>query len=161
MDLKNKSSRELFRLTLIFSAISSAVILAVPIMANAGKARKIILPLIFWVGFIMEQIMFRRFAKSVGGEKQRKNSPGVIAFFKTGEGKKADIVLIVSLVLFILFAVIQKDESIIQYILIFAAVMSFRLHAIFNGRYYRLWRSAKKSGRKNLKRKEEEEKTGE
>lgn len=162
MWIKNKSSRELFRMTLIFSAASSIVVLAVPLLENAGKVRTVVLPLIFWAGLILEQVMFHCFAKSLNNEKGNRELPGAVAFFKTNAGRKADIVLIVSLVLFILLAAIQKDESIIQYILIFAAVLSFRLHAIFNGRNYRLWKSGQSSGgNSELKRKDEEERTGE
>lgn len=159
MGIKNKSSGELLRLTLICSLVSSLAVLLIPILGGAEKLRAVIVPIIFWAGLIAEQIMFRFFAKSIYNEKGKRELPGAVSFFKTEEGRKTDIVLIISLVLLILFTVIQKRESIIQYILIFIVILSFRLHSVFNGKYCRLW---KKKGKKaKVERKDEEENASE
>ena len=135
-------SREMkLRITLLFSLVSSLSIVMIPLMKNAQSVRAVGVPLIFWAGLISEQIMFLSFGKSVKKDGVKKGRIGAISFFKCKEGKIADIVFLVSAALLIIITAVQKSESLIQYILIFAAVLSFRCHAVFNGRVYEMYKS--------------------
>ena len=115
------------RLTLVSSLVSSVSILLIPLMKNALNVRAAVVPLIFWAGLAAEQIMFVSFKKSVSlvnSDKEKKGRVGAISFFKSKEGRAADIVFIVSLAALTVVTAVQRRESVIQYILIFAAVLS-------------------------------------
>lgn len=104
---------------------------------------KIIFPLSFWVGLGFEQFFIRKadlLRKEIEtSEDYRKirGKPGVLSISKTRSGAIADLLLLASLLFLILFLLTGFGEKVIQYILVFLLVLSFRLHCILNGKNFR------------------------
>ncbi len=136
---KFSSQKILLIITVIVSVISSAVIAFVPLITNnenIGELLKKVIPLIFWIGVILEQFLLL-LLRIINRKNIIKGMPGIISFFKNVYGKMADIVVIISLIVSFLLVTLNIGQAYIQYVLISMVILFFRLHAIFNGRVFR------------------------
>lgn len=104
---------------------------------------KIIFPLSFWVGlgfeefFIWKADSLRKEIEYYEDYRKIRGKPGVLSISKTKSGAIADLLLLASLLFFVLFIFTGFGEKVIQNILIFLLVLSFRLHCILNGKNFR------------------------
>lgn len=133
----------LVRYSLISSGVSSlAVLLCIFGAKGEQKILAIILPIIFWVGLILEQYfiwdanrLLRKIEKTNKVEKIH-CLPGIVSIAKSQLGMIADCVFIGALIGFIVLHIGKWGEQHIQYILLFFIVLSFRVHCIANGKNY-------------------------
>lgn len=138
------------------SALSSLAILLciiISVAPNAKQSVQYMIPGVFWIGMLGEQsciwianVMRRREGENIQG------LPGILCIRKTKPGDYVDIVFIVSLVLFAICWIVGIGEIVIQYILIFIMVLSFRLHCIMNGKNFRYELSKKKEQKDHAKK---------
>lgn len=144
-----------FKLSVACSFISSLSIVFLAFYAGETKMTvpKLLVALVFWIGLIAEQILFWKansMRKKMLGEKS-KGKIGLLSICKNKFANAADIVLLVSLILLILFAAFGILENIVQYILCFIIILSFRLHCILNGQNFSYINNKKEEGKKNVK----------
>lgn len=148
----------LINTAIVCSFVSSFALLSIIFIGTndvLDKIIKIIFPIIFWSGLIAEQIFIRKSnavrkeIENIGGTRKFQGKPGIINVWKTQYGAIADIVFIVSLLLLVVFMIIDIGEEFIQCILIFILVLSFRLHCIFNGQNFRYKKYLEKRKEKN------------
>lgn len=142
-ELKRKHSF-LFGTSIICSVLSSLSLLAAILVNNEGKNKEILIAfgLIFWIGLILEQVLFWRanhiMRIAITRDKRRiRGKPGIISLSTYMEGLVVDAVFIISLIAFIVCIVFGLGESLMQYIFICLMVLSFRLHCFLNGRNYK------------------------
>lgn len=126
------------------SAISSAAILA-SMASGSGLATRLLqiaFGILFWLGLLGEQRLlwkvnaFRKRDARVAKNKKHNEKPGIFAVWNNTYGAVADVVFAISLLLFVVLVAIGAGEKILQYILIFLLVLSFRLHCILNGKNF-------------------------
>ena len=130
-----KSFNKLISLCLFFSAFSSFAILICVIAADSQTADmifKIIVPVIFWVGFAFEQFCIWK-ANSLRNQIEKRTKYlaasrriGLLSFAKTTPGKISDIIFVVSLVVYIVCLVCKFGASTYQFVIIAIIVLSFR-----------------------------------
>ena len=133
-------------LAIIASSVSSlSILICIFIGENetVNTVLKIIFPLIFWIGLILEQVFISQANKmrfeleKEDKRKQPRMNIGVISFFQTKEGAKADIAFAVSLLILIISMIFNIGTNVLQYIFIFLSVLTFRMHCILNGKNFR------------------------
>ena len=138
MSLAKRFKRNV-RLAMISSLVSSLAVLFTIGEGNesARKILTIIASLLFWVGLVAEQLFIwianrqrKTLECSVQGRKMQ-GLPGICSFFKTRLGMIADVVLLLSVILFIVL-----ENEVLQYIFLFFIVFAFRLHCTANGKNY-------------------------
>lgn len=112
----------------------------------------IIIALLFWGGLLAELILvgvtsFDRKCVKLN-KNQKKMKIGLISFIKTPVGRIADILLLISAVIFMiqLYLDVNGAKSVIPVLSVM--YLSFNMHCLYNGRNYRLLRV-------NLKRNKE------
>jgi len=142
-ELKRKHS-VLFGTSIICSVLSSLSLLAAILVNSEGKNKEILIAfgLIFWVGLILEQVLFWRanhiMRIAITRDKRRiRGKPGIISLSTYMEGLVVDAVFIIALIAFIVCIAFGLGESLMQYIFICLMVLSFRLHCFLNGRKYK------------------------
>lgn len=142
-ELKRKHSI-LFGTSIICSVLSSLSLLAAILVNSEGKNKEILIAfgLIFWVGLILEQVLFWRanhiMRIAITRDKRRiRGKPGIISLSTYMEGLVVDAVFIIALIAFIVCIAFGLGESLMQYIFICLMVLSFRLHCFLNGRNYK------------------------
>lgn len=134
----------LLTLSIIFSFVSSASIL----LCIFAERRDLplflfLIPMIFWLGLIGEQILFWSansvLKKIIGTGKIRRlrARPGIIAPLQTRWGIIADFIFVISLIVFAIMAIVSPSSDAIQFIFLFLIVFSFRIHCIANGKNYK------------------------
>lgn len=133
--------------SVLCSFLSSVPIVLIPVAKGNedNKVFAVMIPIIFWLGLAGEQFFiwranfYRKKLQQANGRypKRIRGRPGVISFFMTPEGMAADLLFLVSLIVFVVIALLHKGESVLQFILIFCLILSFRLHCTFNGINYR------------------------
>ena len=98
---------------------------------------------LFWLFLLLDQLHMwlanaaRKKLEQTENVRKPDGLPGVISFFKTPFGFVMDILLIGCTVAFAVFAIGGFGQDIVQYILLFLIVFSFRWHSIANGKNYR------------------------
>ena len=146
--------------TLIFLLISSlTLICAVFVNTENAAVRAIcyICGLLFWIFLLVGYILFYRFSRfrkrHQTNDRSAKNKPGIIVFFSNPTAKKADIVMIVSLIVSVALELIKQaikagDPAFGNLFFEFFSVLSFavfiftvQMHAILNGVNYRYYLS--------------------
>lgn len=141
MSLAKRFKRNV-RLAMISSFVSSLAVLFTIGEGNesARKILTIIASLIFWLGLVAEQLFIWRanrqrktLESSIQGRKMQ-GLPGICSFFKTRLGMIADVVLLLSVILFIVLS--GTENEVLQYIFLFFIVFAFRLHCTANGKNY-------------------------
>lgn len=133
-------------LAIVASSVSSLSILVCIFVGEnevLNTVLKIVFPLIFWIGLILEQVFISQANKmrleleKKDKRKQPRLKPGVISIFQTEEGAKADITFAVSFLILIILMIFDIGTNVLQYIFIFLSVLTFRMHCILNGKNFR------------------------
>lgn len=135
----NKKHKILTIAALVSGFISSIAVLLVgltTINKEFSDRATIIVPIIFWVGLILEQI-FIWTANSIRKKESRniKCLPGIISFFKNSEGTVSTLVCAISFTVYVILMCLHKWD-IIQFVLLFLVIATFRMHCILNGCNY-------------------------
>ncbi len=152
--MRENKCRLYSRISLIFSVISSLPILFCIMNPQSDKDEKTLVFIassVFWAGLIAEQVFIwmANFQRKKLSENKKSAYPGIISFFKTKPGKVSDIVLIVSVTVFIIMSAAKISVNVGQFILLFLIVLSFRFHCITNGKNYSYKSEKKKRGAKS------------
>ena len=135
--MKKRHSR-LLRYSMVSSVISSsALLLCFWGIQREKEIFAIIIPIVFWVGLILEQCFMWEANRIFNKFKKVRCLPGIISICKTQLGFISEIVFLVTLIGFIVLFVGRWGEQFFQYILLFFIVLSFRIHCIANGKNYR------------------------
>lgn len=133
-------------LSIIASIISSVSIMACAFLGksdNIDQVIKIIFPLVFWIGLLIEQYFiwnansFRKKLESEGKLRRIRGKPGAVSILQTEEGAIADLILVISLIVFVILLLFKIGKGFPQYLFIFFIVLSFRMHCILNGKNFR------------------------
>lgn len=133
-------------LAIVASSVSSLSILTCIFIGEnetLNTVLKMVFPLIFWVGLILEQLwIFQANKIRIELEKEDKRKkprlkPGIISIFQTEEGAKVDIAFAVSFLILIILMIFDIGTNVLQYIFIFLSVLTFRMHCILNGKNFR------------------------
>ena len=142
-ELKRKHT-VLFIASLVFSVISSLSLLVAMLVNSEGKNKGILIAfgLVFWIGLILEQVLFwranRLMRTALTKDRRRvRGKPGIIYLSTYIEGLVVDTIFIVSLIAYIICIIFGMGETLMQYIFICLMVLSFRLHYFLNGRNYK------------------------
>ena len=146
-------------ITAICSFISSiAVLLCAIEFGDEGEAMgKLLLSTVFWLGLAAEQLFvyhctkLRKSAEKNEPKSKVNGLPGVVTFFATVEGMAADILLALSLPTYVVLALCGIGEEVLQNILLFVIVLSFRFHCIANGKNFRYMKRTRKQEKKHEK----------
>lgn len=145
---KIKRIKQLLYISIICVFIYSGTIPLMPLasdMSNkTNKMSVIILGMIFWLSFINAYIslfLANRVRKSITTGKQVKGRIGLFRFFSNRLGIVADILLLLSVVIFIISLFTPMANHWIIYIFLFFIVLSLNLHCIFNGKIYDISKS--------------------
>ena len=110
---------------------------------NADQTIKIIFPLVFWIGLLIEQYFiwnansFRKKLESEGKLRRIRGKPGAVSILQTEEGAVTDLILVISLIVFVILLLFGIGKGFPQYLFIFFVVLSFRMHCILNGKNFR------------------------
>lgn len=133
-------------LSIFFSVLSSA---AIPLCIVAGErhtaslALQIIIPVVFWIGLILEQVCIwkansmRKNIEKNTKLKKFKRRCGIISFWSTFPGKVTDVMMPLFALILIVMLITNFSKDYMQFIVISLLVLSFRLHCTFNGKNYR------------------------
>ena len=134
----------LFGISVVCSVISSLSLMSAILVNSEGKNKEILIAfgLVFWIGLILEQILFWRadhlMKIAITKDSHRIcGKPGIIALSRCIEGIVVDTVFIISLIAFIVCIAFGLGEALMQYIFICLMVLMFRLHCFLNGRNYK------------------------
>lgn len=132
--------------TILFSCISSFAILlciALQNVENVSKVFVFLVSLTFWVGLFFEQLFFwrsnalRKKIEDTGQFRKLRGKSGIISFLRTKWSFIADFTFVVSLMIYLVLLAGNWGKNIIQFIILFFIVLSFRLHCILNGKTFR------------------------
>lgn len=147
--IKNKKRHaHLLKIAMIFSTISSASILLCTLAETIENSVFLfIIPIVFWGGLVIEQILFWQANKLLKLKNNRIQEIGLFSFGKTKLGLIADYTLGVAVVLYSVFFICGWGEQGIQFFLLFCIVLAFRMHCIANGRNYR-YKTSNERGKK-------------
>jgi hypothetical protein len=113
---------------------------------------------LFWIGLVLELIMVRKCSCEREKLEQRESEDtihsniGIISFAKTQEGRTADIVLVLALIVNLFLRIIKRNTEWISISCISVLYLSFHLHCLLNGknyRYIKLFTTCKKGRRQN------------
>lgn len=144
MSETKKKHSILFCFSVAFSVISSLSLMAAILVNSEGRNKEILIAfgLVFWIGLILEQVLFWRANRlmriAITKDRRRiRGKPGIISLSTYMEGLVVDAVFIISLIAFIICIAFGLGESLMQYIFICLMVLSFRLHCFLNGRNYK------------------------
>lgn len=142
-EIKRKH-KVLFNTSVVCSVISSLSLLAAILVNSEGRNKEILIAfgLVFWIGLILEQVLFWRANRlmrfAITKDRRRiRGKPGIISLSTYMEGLVVDAVFIISLIAFIICVAFGLGEALMQYIFICLMVLSFRLHCFLNGRNYK------------------------
>ena len=155
--------------TILFLLISSLMLLCslfVDTENGVVRALTYIGGLLFWIFLLVGYFMFYRFSRFRKTQQKNNRSvkqklPGVIVFFSDPQAKKADIVMILSLVISVVMMIIKQvikgsDPTFNNFLFEFISVLSFavfifaaQMHAILNGVNYRYYLSLTETKRTN------------
>lgn len=162
--------KQLMKRTILFLLISCLTLLcAVFVDTENGVVRAFtyVGGLLFWIFLLLGYIMFYRFSKYRKSQQKNNRSvnqdhkPGIIVFFSNPAAKKADIVMILSLIISVVMVLIKQgikgsDPTFNSLLYEFVSVLSFALflftaqmHAILNGVNYRYYLSLTGKHRRN------------
>lgn len=151
----------LMKKTILFLLISSLLLLCAVFVDIDSAVVKVITnigALLCWVFLVIGYICFYQFSKrrkekESGSGKTEK--PGAVIFFSNDYAKKADITMIVSLIISVVLTVIKQvivnsDPMFSNLLFEFVSVLSFaiflfaaQMHCIFNGVNFRYYLSLK------------------
>lgn len=126
------------------SVISSLSLMAAMLVNSEGKNKEVLIAfgLLFWIGLILEQILFWRANRlmriAITRDRRRiRGRPGITSLSTYIEGFVVDIVFVISLISLVVCIAFGLGEALMQYVFICLMVLSFRLHCFLNGRNYK------------------------
>lgn len=140
---KNKASKILFVLSLVFGFVFAASFLLMPAASsmslNEGKNELLYLAgALFWSSLILSivttvivTIKRKNYFKGKGSTNLPKY-PGIITFFSSKEAKIADIIMVVFLAVFIVCTIFTDGYPI--YVFLFLSVLAIQYHCVLNGK---------------------------
>ncbi len=140
-------------ISLVYSLISSLAILPIMFLGEdefKNQIIKIIFPVIFWLCTVFELVFIitansiRKELESYPENKKFKRRIGVISFFSNKLAANVDLIFIVSLIVFLVMSIFGLGEKVVQYVLMFILILTFRVHCTLNGKNYRYKRYLKK-----------------
>lgn len=141
----------------VASALCGAAALMLLLTADikASGIRRVLaylIPAVFWAATVF-QILFtvraagirKRLEEKIGAQDMQKRTLfGAISFFRTREGKIADIVLLLSAVFFAVCMALRMPWGWLPALGLALLYLSLSLHCILNGKNYRYWVSVSK-----------------
>lgn len=156
-----EKGKQYMKRTILFLLISSAALLcAVFDNVDNGVAKSVsfIGGLLFFLFLLLGYFMFYRFSQfrkqNTDCAKATKGKPGIIVFFSNPPAKKADIAMIISLVISMVTLIMGQVNTAIHANILFnvisvlsSAVFIFtiQMHAILNGVNYRYYMELNKN----------------
>ena len=138
----------LFWFSVACFTLMSATVLLMPFAVNAGGSNKILTIItgsIFWISalighacLILANQKRKWLLHYMSGTDPKMNSrPGIVSVFSNIPAVISDVLTICSLVLFVIHSFAGSRDSYLSYVLLFALMMSFHMHCLFNGRIYK------------------------
>ena len=141
-----------------FSVLSSLSVL-LAMFSDVGKKYESIVIIVasscFWFFLVLEQLYMwlanstRKQLEKTENVRKLDGLPGVVSVLKTPLGFVTDIVLVASLIVFVVLSIGGWGRDVVQYIILFLIVFSFRWHSIANGKNYRYKNLLKQRRKKN------------
>lgn len=140
------------RLLFWFSAacftLMSATVLLMPLAVNAegtNRVLTIITGSVFWISALAGHAFLclanqkrKWLLHYMSGTDSKMNSrPGIITVFSNIPATVSDVLTVCSLVLFVIHSFAGSRDSYLSYVLLFALLLSFHMHCLFNGRIYK------------------------
>ena len=143
-----KKIKRLFWFAIAFIAVASGTFLLMPLVTEATQNRRMLtmaIGIAFWLSsiagyalLIAANIKRRWFINhKVDGDVKMDCLPGIISFFQNIPGTVFDVIMFVSLVMFLIIAFTKWRYDYISYILLSLFYLSLNLHSMFNGRIYK------------------------
>ena len=141
---KRNIDKIVYMISIFFMLVFSLSFLAMPpaskLSLNEGDNSLLIATgIVFWFSLMMAYALFtfvnfrrRRFQKKKN--KGSKRAVGLIRFFSNTPAKIADIAMVVSFLLFLLFSIFT--DSYFIYIFLAITVFAFQMHCVLNGENY-------------------------
>jgi len=148
--------------SILFSFFSSLAVLPIMFIGkdeHINQLIKILFPIIFWMCTVFE-LVFIFTANSIRKEIEKfpenrkfRRSMGLVNFFSNKIAAKVDVTFMLSLLVFLIMNIFGLGENIVQYVVLFILILTFRVHCTLNGKNYRYKRYLKKQRerRKNEK----------
>lgn len=141
--------RQFYWLSVGCISVMSATFLLMPLVSNPEVDKGIMfymVGILFWISLIsgyLFLVMANRLRKLYVTYKLEQDvsmgcKAGIVTFFANPPGKIADIVLFISVFLAVMVFFTKLRDTYVSYIIIFLIVISFNMHALFNGRVYRM-----------------------
>lgn len=163
--MNTKRDKRLMIMSLICLAVSSFSILGVVNASfdeNYGsKAAAITVAVAFWAGLIIGYALLiklninrRASAVKIGRFKTGGCQFGIFKFFRNKEATVADIVMMLSLISFIIFRILDDVSVYLDLTVIALLIYSFHLHCILNGQNYRYIKLLKNNQREKADEKD-------
>ena len=129
-----------FLFSVISFFVSSTVVITIPFMNYFNGNMKIILGIVFWVFLILGLLLFLALPqprkKRIDVKAKPRGRPSALFFFRNKIATVADVVLVASIILNIVFLNIYTIQ-IIQVIAMFFLTFSAEMHFVFNSNRYK------------------------
>ena len=142
-----KKDIQLMRALIVCITLSSLSLLFALFVSSDGVSALTVIPgIIFWGGLIAGYVMLfviskhrKAYEKTAPRTERRvkKSRPGIITFFSSPAATVADIVMILSFVLTVVFAFIPGFSQTALLILIAVLALAVQMHCILNGVNYK------------------------
>lgn len=138
-----KEKTGMLRGALLMLTISSVTIMLLPAFYPGINESSVLPPILgrimLWFGMItgyLLLIIFYLKQKNSNKKEKLKGKIGIISFFSNKYGFFADVVLILSVILIIIFAILQAESMVLFSVLFGLVFISAHCHCIFNGRVF-------------------------
>lgn len=132
---------------------------AVSVILMMLPIQSVITGVIFWLGVLTGIILYIITACVMSGETKKDISkvPGILRFFSNIPAIITDILMIVSLILTIYFAMDYRSNQTAAAIILFVFILSFYMHFMLNGKVFKCIYNARKEGRARKKEEKADE----
>ena len=140
--------KQLFCSAVIFQFLMSASILLMPMATKIGQQDgkiKLLLGLVFWLSAIAGYALVvmanserkRLINQKIDGNVKTNHRLGIVSFFTNAPATVADVIMIISLLLFVVVNFTKWKYEYISYIILFVFIFSLHMHCMFNGIIYK------------------------
>lgn len=134
-----KKSMTLLKISIIMLFVSTIAIILTPLTDyNAMGGKKffsVFISFVLWIGIITGYIYLIFFYRGMQ-KSEKKGRIGVISFFSNRYSVFIDLIFILSLILIVVFAIINFRNTFVFSLLFGVIFISANLHCIFNGRVF-------------------------
>lgn len=140
-------------ISIVFSFLSSLAVLPIMFIGedeHTNRLIRILFPIIFWICTVFE-LVFIFTANSIRKELEKypenrkfKRHMGLVNFFSNKTAAKVDLIFLILMLVFLLMNIFGLGEKIVQYVILFMLILSFRVHCTLNGKNYRYKKYLKK-----------------